>query len=65
MLDFGGTAQNLWVRHCLDSFLPFLLVANLGLLSSFVVSRLAYLSFQSKEIVTDMLPHIGWYWSLS
>ena len=65
MLDFGGTAQKLWVLHCLDSFLPFLLVANLGLLSSFAVSRLAYLGFQSKEIVIDMLPHTGWYWSLS
>ena len=51
MLDFGGTAQKLWVLHCLDSFLPFLLVANLGLHSSFAVSRLAYLGFQSKEIV--------------
>ena len=51
MLDFGGIAQKLWVFHCLDSFLPFLSVANLGLHSSFVVSRLAYLGFQSKEIV--------------
>ena len=59
MLDFGGTAQKLWVLHCLDSFLPFLLVANLGLHSSFAVSRLAYLGFQSKEIVIDMLPHTG------
>ena len=65
MLDFGGTAQKLWVLHCLDSFLPFLLVANIGLHSSFAVSRLAYLSFQSKEIVIDMLPHTGWYLSLS
>ena len=59
MLDFGGTAQKLWVLHCLDSFRPFLLVANLRLLSSFAVSRLAYLGFQSKEIVIDMLPHTG------
>ena len=65
MLDFGGTAQKLWVLHCLDSFRPFLSVANLGLLSSFVVSHFAYLGFQSKEKVIDMLPHIGWYWSLS
>ena len=65
MLDFGGTAQKLWVLHCLDSFRPFLSVANLRLLSSFAVSRLAYLGFQSKEIVIDMLPHTGWYWSLS
>ena len=43
MLDFGGTAQKLWVLHCLDSFRPFLLVANLRFLSSFAVSRLAYL----------------------
>ena len=57
--------KKLWVPHCLDSFCPFLLVANLRLLSSFVVSRLAYLGFQSKEIVIDMLPHTGWYWSLS
>ena len=56
MLDFGGTAQKLWVLHCLDSFRPFLSVANVGLLSSFAVSRLAYLGFQSKEIVIDMLP---------
>ena len=65
MLDFGGTTQKLWVFHCLDSFLPFLSVANLGLLASFAVSRLAYLGFQSKEIVIDMLPRTGWYWSLS
>ena len=65
MLDFGGTAQKLWVLLGLDSFLPFLLVANLGLHSSFAVSHLAYLGFQSKEIVIDMLPHTGWYWSLS
>ena len=65
MLDFGGTAQKLWVLHCLDSFRPFLSVANLGLLSSFAVSRFAYLGFQSKEIVIDMLPHTGWYQSLS
>ena len=57
MLDFGGTAQKLWVLHCLDSFHPFLSVPNLRLLSSFAVSRLAYLGFQSKEIVIDMLPH--------
>ena len=56
MLDFGGTAQKLWVLHCLDSFRPFLSIANLRLLSSFAVSRLAYLGFQSKEIVIDMLP---------
>ena len=65
MLDFGGTAQKLWVLHCLDCFLPFLSVANLGLHSSFAINRLAYLGFQSKEIVNDMLPHTGWYWSLS
>ena len=65
MLDFGGTAQKLWVLHCLDNFRPFLSVANLRLLSSFAVSRLAYLGFQSKEIVIDMLPHTGWYWYLS
>ena len=63
MLDFGGTAQKLWVLHCLDSFRPFLSVAKLRMLSSFAVSRLAYLGFQSKEIVIDMLPHTGWYWS--
>ena len=51
MLDFGGTAQKLWVLHCLDSFRPFLSVAKLRMLSSFAVSRLAYLGFQSKEIV--------------
>ena len=51
MLDFGGTAQKLWVLHCLDCILPFLSVA--------------YLGFQSKEIVIDMLPHTGWYRSLS
>ena len=62
---FGGTAQKLWVLHCLDSFRPFLSVANLGMLSSIAVSRFAYLGFQSKEIVIDMLPHTGWYWSLS
>ena len=61
MLDFGGTAQKLWVLHCLDSFRPFLLVAKLRMLSSFAVSRLAYLSLQSKEIVIDMLPDTGWY----
>ena len=65
MLDFGGTAQKLWVLHYLDSFRPFLSVAKLRMLSSFAVSRLAYLGFQSKEIVIDMLPHTGWYWSLS
>lgn len=65
MLDFGGTAQKLWVLYYLDSFLPFMSVANLGLLPSFAISRLAYLGFQSKEIVIDMLPHTGWYWSLS
>ena len=65
MLDFGGTAQKLWVLHCLDNFCPFLSVANLGMLSSFDVSRFAYLGFQSKEKVIDMLPHTGWYWSLS
>ena len=61
MLDFGGTAQKLWVLHCLDSFLPFLSVTNLGLIPSFAVSHFAYLGFQSKEIVIDMLPHTGWY----
>ena len=57
MLDFGGTAQKLWVLHCLDSFRPFLSVANLRLLSSFAVSRLAYLGFQSKEIVRYATSH--------
>ena len=61
MLNFGGTAQKHWVLHCLDNFLPFLSVTNLSLLPSFDVSRLAYLGFQSKEIVIDMLPHTGWY----
>ena len=61
MLDFGGTAQKLWVLHCLDGFLPFLSVANLGLLPSFIANRLAYLGFQTKEIVIDMLPHTGLY----
>ena len=58
MLDFGGIAQKLWVLHCLDSFHPFLPVAKLRMLSSFAVSRLDYLGFQSKEIVIDMLPHL-------
>ena len=61
MLDFGGTTQKLWVLHCLDNFRPFQSVAKLRMLSSFAVSRLAYLAFQSKEIVIDMLPHTGWY----
>ena len=65
VLDFGGTAQKHWLLHWLDNFHPFPLVANLGLLSSFAISRLAYPGFQSKEIVIDMLPHTGWYWSLS
>ena len=65
MLDFGGTAQKLWVLHCLDSFHSFPSVANLGLIPSFAGSRFAYLGFQSKEIVIDMLPHTGWYRSLS
>ena len=65
MLGFGGIAQKLWVLHCLDCFLPFLSVAYLVLLPSFVLSRFAYLDFQSKEIVIDMLPHTRWYWSLS
>ena len=59
MLDFGATAQKLWVLHCLNSFLHFLPVPNLGLFPSFAVSHFAYLSFQSKEIVIDMLPHTG------
>ena len=29
MLDFGGTAQKLWVLHCLENFRPFLSVASL------------------------------------
>ena len=65
LVDFGGTAQKLWVLHCLDCFLPFLSVAYLSLIPSFLVSRFAYLGFQSKEIVIDMLPHTGWYRGLS
>ena len=65
MLDFGGTAQKLWVLHCLDRFLPFMLVTSSRLACFLRFLSVAYLDFQCKEIVIDMLPHTGWYWSLS
>jgi hypothetical protein len=47
MLDFSGTAQRLWVVHFLNYLLTFL--------------SIAFLCFQSKEVLVDKLPHIGWY----